>query len=244
MVHEFISTESVNTDSTPLRYKCVSCGQSAMNPDGDQCSICSGLLLADFDVDLDALTEGAEALSVSRVLARYTEVCGIEFALGENKLRAWQVFQPESILPVISIEAMRLWQCIEHPAWKAPLATDTLEVEFEKVSEGFFPMASYPAAIGSDISSTLRLLVFVLAARRVLGLKENSTIDLVPYISKWDNINWEGEELPDIPIPEGFDLGFQHREFATHKTIQHHRESNPTALPSVINPFASQQVKD
>ena len=200
--------------------------------------------MVDLGIDLDLISEGVQALSVHRLLARYAQVCNIEFSFGDHKLQTDQVFQPESMLPIISIEAMRIWQSVEHRPGRPASNVDTLEVEFDDSIDGFFPLASYPAAIGSDTTSTLRLLVFVLAARRVLGMKENSKIDLARYISKWDQINWEGETLPEIPIPEGFDLGFQHREFTTQRVIQQQVASEIVTPVAAINPFASQNIKE
>jgi len=94
--------------------------------------------------------------------------------------------------------------------------------------------------VGSDVSSTLRLLVFILAARRVLGLTENARIDLVPFIAQWDKIEWDGETIPQIPVPEGFDLNFQMKEFVPP------RATSPTSAPAgtqaIPNSFASQST--
>ena len=229
---------------TATRYRCVSCGHQDFTTVVDGCPICSGRMLADLGVELDQLIEGADLLSVHRVLARYAQVCNIEFSLGDHKIRSEQVFQPEAMLPIISIEAMRIWQSVEHRPGQKPSDRDTLDVDFDDSLEGFFPLAAYPAAIGPDTTSTLRLLVFLLAARRVLGMKENSKIDLVRYISKWDQIDWEGDTLPEIPIPEGFDLGFQHREFVTQKVSQQQTAKVIPTSVTVVNPFASQHVKE
>lgn len=204
--------------------------------------MCGGLVLPDLGIDLLDIEGGADTLAIHRVLAKYTQVCGIEFSLGEHRLTQEQVFQPESILPVISVEAMRIWQSLETRPNLPPAAEDTLGIEFDISRDGFFPLASYPPLVGTDLTSTLRLLVYVLAARRVLGLKEGMKIDLAPYISKWDQIDWEGESLPNIPIPEGFDLQFQHKEFMTQKVAQQADEPTTTEMLEVANPFASQQA--
>jgi len=89
--------------------------------------------------------------------------------------------------------------------------------ERDKKEVSYFPFIAYPPVVGDDVTSTMRLLVFLLSARRILGLKENQKIDLLPYIKQWDKIDWdavlESAEMPDIPVPDGFDLNFQMKEF-------------------------------
>jgi len=161
-----------------------------------------------------------EALSIQRVLARYVELNNIQFMLGEGtRLRAEQIFQPECLMPIIALEADRIWQSLA----KWPSSVIDAEGDIgstytqDKEENSYFPYIVYPPIVGNDVTSTMRLLVFLLSARRTLGLKENQTIDLLPYIKQWDQIDWEAAqesgEMPEIPVPDGFDLEFQMKEF-------------------------------
>jgi len=179
--------------------------------------------------------EGAvapEIISIQRVLARYVEINNIKFTLDGIKLHAEQVFQPECLLPVIALEANRIWQQLsKHPDSIIAHAGELGEEYLKSQDHGsYFPYIVRTPAVVDDASSTLRLLTFVLSARRLLGLKENQTIDLFPHIKQWDHIDWEGArksgEMPDIPIPEGFDLDFQKTEFEDVK-LDGFKEKNP-----------------
>lgn len=162
----------------------------------------------------EPLTAPPAQLAVHRVLAQYLNRCGIRFTYAGNPLAPEQLLQPEGLLPVIAIEAMRIWQLLSHRPGAEPDRHDTFQVEFSDAVDGaFFPLAAYPALIGSDTTSTFRLLVFLLAMRRVLGLKEGQTIDLRGYVDAWDRLDWTNDTLPDIPIPEGYDLQYQLQEF-------------------------------
>lgn len=229
------------------RFQCALCGHTEEDvPDSNTCRICAGEMLppvpmaVELGLDLGSLTRGADSLSIHRVLAQYANCCGIQFFLGDTRLRSEQLFQPEAVMPVIALEAMRLWQSIEQRPGTPAAPFDSLEITFSESSNGFFPLAAYPPPVGSDVSSTLRLLVFILAARRVLGLTENARIDLVPFIAQWDKIEWDGETIPQIPVPEGFDLNFQMKEFVTP------RATSPTSAPAgtqaIPNSFASQST--
>jgi len=161
-----------------------------------------------------------EAVSIQRVLARYVEVNNIQFTIGGGtRLRAEQVFQPECLMPIVALEANRIWQMLaKHPNSSMGVEGRLGAVYARDQNENsYFPYIAHPPVIGDDITSTMRLLVFLLSARRVLGLKENQTIDLYPHIRQWDSIDWEGAqesgEVPEIPLPEGFDLDFQRKEF-------------------------------
>src|SRR5690625_3875481 len=52
------------------------------------------------------------ALAVHSVLAHYTRQCNVSFTLSDHAVMADQVLQPEAILPIISLEAIRIWQDI------------------------------------------------------------------------------------------------------------------------------------
>lgn len=210
----------------PTIFVCSACGHKEPLTEFAACSKCACAqipLLEDklaqqssvsFDTDLSALLETPSCLPVHRILARYTQSCGITFSVGDNKIEAINVFQPEAFLPVIALEAMRIWQSIERPAGQVGEQVDSLQANLTPSSSGLFPMSAFPPAIGSDISSTLRLLVFTLAARRTLGLREGFHIDLLPHLMSWEQIDWSSDTLPQLPIPGGFDLDFQRTEFS------------------------------
>lgn len=235
---------NIETASSAPLMQCARCGHMETTTGHSECSICAGQLRVplpstiDLGIDLGAIAEGVDAIPVHRILARYAQCCDITFTLGENALSPEQIFQPEAILPVVSIEALRIWQSIERRPGQTPLDEDTLGVEFREVNDGFFKYSAYPADIGADLSSTLRMLVFLLAARRTLGMVEGQKIDLAPRIALWDKIDWGSDILPDIPVPEGFDALFHHHEFASRPMQPKHNELQSTA--AVPSPFASQ----
>ena len=226
------------------RQSCESCGYVAVTSD-PRCSICGGEManaptpLIDLGIDINSVEQGAEALSVHRVLARYAGQCNIRFTLGDNDLTPEQIFQPEALLPVISIEALRIWQTISQRPGHTMRHDDTMHVEFRDAGDGFFPYSAYPPGIGHDASSTLRLLTFVLASRRVLGMVENTKIDLVPFLTEWNKIDWSSDSLPDIPIPSQFDPTFMQREFIT-TTSKPQNQPAKNSESIAANPFASQ----
>jgi len=161
----------------------------------------------------------AELLCIQRILARYVQVNNIQLRLGEMAVRAEQVFQPECLMPIVALEADRIWQMLPFKTIRtlSEQEAGTVGATYEQDQNSYFSYSAHPPQISEDVSSTLRLLTFVLAARRVLGLKENQHIDLMPYITKWSEIDWEhaveNGQLPDIPVPESFDLNFQIAEF-------------------------------
>lgn len=236
-------TENEQSTINPTLMQCAHCGHiEAMTSMGD-CSICSGELrpqlpqTMDLDVDLAELTEGVTALPVHRVLARYAQCCDVQFTLGENPITPEQVFQPETLMPVIAIEALRIWQSLERRPGSAPLDDDSMQIEFKQVEDGFFEYSAYPPHIGSDLTSTLRMLVFLLAARRVLGMVEGEKIDLIPKISLWENIDWSSDLLPDIPMPADYKGDFHYKEFPNRLRKQ---KESPWSAAAAPNPFASQ----
>lgn len=190
------------------------------------CSICSGDLVPplasriDLGIDLEKINEGVQALSVHRVLAHYARIMNVEFVLSDSPLTAMQVFQPEAIMPVVSLEALRIWQTLEHRPGTPLSGLDSLEVQFRENREGFFPLSAYVPAIGSDFTSSLRMMVFCLAARHVLGMVENRKIDLFPLIAQWDKINWDSSDLPEITVSSSFDGNFRSKEFQEHRASQ------------------------
>lgn len=225
-----------------VQLQCEQCG--TLDPTGQlsACQLCGGQMqqalppAMDLGVDLASLTEGVDALSVHRVLARYAHVCDVSFCLGQNDLTPEQVFQPESMMPVIAIDALRIWQSLERRPGAEPLEADSLQVEFHPVEGGFFKYSAFAPAIGSDLTSTLRLLVFLLAARRVLGMVPGQKIDLTPRILMWDKINWDTDVLPELHITDDYDPMFHHLEFAL---VGGAHKPAPTNA-SADNPFASQ----
>lgn len=182
------------------------------------------------------------ALTLHSVLARYTESCGVKFTLDGTEVRADQIFQPEVIMPVIAIEALRIWRDLAHTGSSEH---KNFGIQFvPNDSDGFFPYAAYCSSIQNDISSTLRLLTCTLATRRVLALKENETIELKPFVTVWDTMDWHAQEIADIPIPEDFDAKFQHTEFKNHtgkhKNIETMAGGASVQDTGLYNPFASQ----
>ena len=240
-----------NEGSSPpraIRYSCVRC-KNIESAGASSCQNCGSHLeevpepLIDLGVDLQKLDQGVELLSVHRVLAKYATQCNVSFQLGENELTPEQVFQPESLLPIVSIEALRIWHTIsQRPGSVAANDKDTFEVEFKAQPDAFFPYSSYPPAIGTDTTSTLRLLTFVLAARRVFGMAENSRINLAPFLTEWQNIDWSSDVLPDIPIPKNFDATFMQREFLPNAVQKNSDVATGINIEdsSQQNPFASQ----
>lgn len=204
-------------------FECTACGQQQSANDGHGCNFCGGELQERLDqavslgVNLNLIEEGFGSLDVHRVLARYAAQCQVQFKLGNNALTPEQVFQPESIMPIICLDALNIWQTIGRRAGAQFEKNDSLRVKFIRTQDSFFDYAAYTAPISSDLSSSFRLLAFTLAARRTLNLKENSTIDLAPKLSLWEQIPWDNEKVPDIPIPRDFDALFYHGEFTNRK---------------------------
>lgn len=183
------------------------------------CIFCGGELrptlppIKSLGVDLSNFVEASGALPVHRVLSRYAECCNVKFSLGENPIDTSRVFQPEAVLPVIAIEAMRIWQSLERRPGEASPSKNTLGVRLVRRSDSFFRLSAEVQDIGSDTLSTLRLLVFTLASRRVLGLAEGERIDISPRLAMWETINWESHGLAEIPMPPDFDPKVFQREF-------------------------------
>jgi hypothetical protein len=209
-------------------FRCVLCGREESEV-AMKCIECGGELTLDAplpgssilgDPEGDSIDLGLEKLSVHRVLSKYVSTCNITFSLGSNKLPVEQIFNPEALMPIISVEALRIWQIISHRQGFPLDAVDTMQIEFRQVSNTYFPIAAYPVGIGSDIASSFRLLAFLLATRHVFGLRENSKIDLLPFLNVWSQINWDSEDLPEIPLPSVFDPAFRLSEFIDRTTEQ------------------------
>lgn len=180
------------------------------------------------------------SLSVPRVLALYVKKNQINFTLEGNPLPPELVYSPEMVMPIICIEAMRLWQSMERPAnsvmpFERP-ADESLGVTFVESRKSFFPLSAHPPVLDQSITSTLRLLCFNLANRRVFSLKENTPVELAPFIEAWAGIDWYQDTISDIPVPKEFNARFFHEEFV---------ERLPsTPKPQIMSPFASKNELD
>src|SRR5690606_16085810 len=86
--------------------------------------------------------------------------------------------------------------------------------------------------VRDDLTSMLRMLTFLMAARRTMGLHAGTTIELTPFLAAWGEIDWGSDFLPELLVPEGFDRLFEHNEFKTERR---------TALAAAESPFASQR---
>lgn len=203
---------------------------AAMEQSSDQ-----GVNLFDFDKlfhEEDFFIESS--YPVHRLLARYVRQVGVTFKIGDHTLDPEQVFQPEALLPIVALDAERIWGDLCSRPARPSLKDDSLMTEFESAREGFFPLSAHPVDIKNDLSSTLRMLSYILAARRVFSLKENQTIELTPYLSAWRSIDWTQNTLPQIPTPESFDREFFKNEFKTKEVEKPKRRASP---------FASQNKK-
>lgn len=202
---------------------CLRCGSHAF---GSACAGCGGPLVSQSEapamrLNLDRIIEGAPILSAHRLLAGYARACHVKFAVYKNSVSEQTVFQPEFVMPVIAIEALRIWKVI-HGASQEDCnrvsETDKTVVRFKKQPDSLFPLCAYSPDIGQDHNSTLRLLALCLAARHVLGMVENTTIDLSSYIEAWDKMDWGfTDRLPEIIMPADFDAQFRQREFMTYR---------------------------
>jgi len=186
----------------------------------------------------------AELLSTQRILTNYAKINNIKFTVGGQPVLAEQVFQPECLMPIISLEANRIWHMLGQSCVtgsKDPDQMGDLGAIYERDENGYgyFGCISHPPAIADDVTSTMRLLTFLYATRRVLALKENHTIDLLPYIKAWDTINWDladqTREMPEIPLPEEFDLEFQMSEFSEDKPVAEDVENEISARTPSAN---------
>lgn len=185
--------------------------------------------------------------SIERLLAHYAEENGNRFLVEGSPIPSQTVFSPEMLLPVVALEAMRLWQSLERPANSIePFKEnpdESLGVTFMEVESSFFPLAAYPPLLVKSNNSThstassLRLLCFSLASRRVFALKEGQDINLTPLIDAWSEIDWYGDAIKDIPIHDSFDTAFMKNEFE--RKISTHALRNTTS-----SPFASKKDSD
>lgn len=156
-------------------------------------------------------------LSVPRILAQYTKKNGNRFFLqGREIVDSHFIYSPEMFMPIVALEAMRLWQSIEKPAHSEAEYDDSLGIVFSESESSFFPLAAHPPLIHSDsLLSTLRLLCFNLANRRVFALKENADIQLDSFVMAWKDINWYSDTIDEIPVPEDYDNQFLQNEFVS-----------------------------
>ena len=204
---------------------CTKCGTKA-ELGLVECATCASPLslgeeISALSMNLDDLLEGAPVLSVHRVLANYTKACNVSFVIHNTPMLAEQIFQPEFIMPVVSIEALRIWKSLKGESNQVLVQEDSSMVQFVKGAEGLFPLSAYCPGVGQDPSSVLRLMTFCLSVRHVFGLVEKSTIELTPFISQWDKIDWTfTDKLPEVWMPEDYDASFKDREFSTRMTVQ------------------------
>jgi len=209
----------------PLTGRCPACGDE------------SDTNASAFTFDADPPAPAGMRLEVHRLLGHYAEQLGVEFYVGENRIETAQVFQPEAMMPIIALDAMRIWQDISvRPGQRAFPMEDSLHTEFIPTTGAFFPVAAHPDAVRDDPSATLRMLVFLLATRRVLGLRPNQKVDLLMLIRTWDKIDWESPTLPELPRPPEFDA----------KLFQHEFEPLPT-LPGIaptVNPTPATPIEN
>jgi len=182
-----------------------------------------------------------ELLSTQRILTNYVKINNIKFMVGTQPVLAEQVFQPECLMPIISLEANRIWHmmgqsCVMKSRNSEQMGDLGAVYEHDADGYGYFGCIAHPPAIAGDVTSTMRLLTFLYATRRVLALKENHTIDLQPYIKAWDAIDWDlanqTREIPEIPLPEEFDQEFQMNEFSEDKPVTEDVENKlPARIP-------------
>lgn len=194
----------------------------------NRCSSCAGRLDADglcpqcggvgTGIQLSGKAPQAPlaALQVHRILGRYIQKMGVSLSVGENAIDEISIMRPESILPVVTLDALRIWNDLgSQLGVLVEGQSDSLGVDIESNDAAYFLVSATPAPIGQDIGSTLRLLTYVLATRRVLGLHEGQHIDLLPLMRTWDEIRWDtpNGELPEVPLAAGYDRKIFFHEF-------------------------------
>lgn len=176
----------------------------------------------------------ASSLCIYRLLAQYTKTNGNTFFLEGNPIESHLIYSPEMLLPVVALEAMRLWQSLERPANSIVPLEESLGVVFLESDTSFFPLAAYPPAVTQDLPSSLRLLCFNLANRRVFALKEGENIDLGPYLEVWKHIDWYSDIIVDLPVHKTFNSAFMRDEFSQKLAKQIDQK------PKVASPFNSE----
>lgn len=157
-------------------------------------------------------------LDIHRVLYHYSKQCDVRFHLAGNPVEPSQVFGKNQFLPIIGIDAMRVWHSLQQNAkGKKAIGDQPFNAYVRPDPKGLFGMQCQPSAITNDLTSTLRLLVWTLSARRVMGLRLNADIDLEQRILAWNEqrlvIDWNEPLLPQIPLPKDMDADFFMREF-------------------------------
>lgn len=172
----------------------------------------------DFDAGIVSKPKPVVNLDVQRVLYHYAEQCNVQFFLAGNKIKASQVFGLNQFLPVIGLDAMRIWHSLQQNSTGRRVTGDQpLNAHVEADPNGLFGMRCRPVSIQNDLTSTLRLLVWTLSARRVMGLRLNAHVDLNKRVQAWDAqqfvINWNDPILPQIPFPDDMDSEFFLHEF-------------------------------
>lgn len=165
----------------------------------------------------------AFSLSIYRLLSHYADTNGNTFLLAGNPVPSQTVFSPEMLLPVVALEAMRIWQTIERPANDISYPIDPLDeslgLTFMESETSFFPLSVQTPSLTQDITSSLRLLCFNLASRRVFALQEGESIDLEPLLEEWKHIDWYAETISDIPVPKDFNSNFMRNEFSQQRVV-------------------------
>lgn len=198
-------------------------------------------VMVNFDTGISA--KPALNLQVHRVLYHYCQSCQVSFELGGNTIHPSQVLGQNQFLPIVGLDAMRVWQTLGQGASFSKLGiTDSFNADLSPDPRGLFGMSCTPPSIQSDLTSTLRLLVWTLSARRVLGLKLNATVDLSKLVSAWNRnqfqIKWDDPILPQIPVPDDFDPEYFTNEFMTTlETVNLHK-------PNFDKPIATTDEAD
>lgn len=177
---------------------------------------------------------GSQYLSIPRILAGYVSLCGIKFTVNGKIVDPYNIYSPEMFMPVVGLEALRLWHNLGQA--KGEDLSKSLQITFAQTPDGLFPLSAHTALIKRGcLLSTLRLLCFNLANRRVFALKENESIELQPFIDTWRNeIDWNSAVVKPLPVPEVYDGNFLNREF---KNRYANYELDRLKVKEVTSPF-------
>lgn len=182
------------------------------------------------------------SLSIYRLLAQYAETNNNTFLLEGNPISSHIIYSPEMLLPVVALEAMRIWQTMERPANSVePMGIqvdESLGVTFIESESSFFPLAAYTPPLTQNLASSMRLLCFNLANRRVFALKEGEAIDLAPFLDAWKDIDWYSEAINDLPVHKDFNAAFMQNEFTEKRVVPH------GVKPKSLSPFSSKKDTD
>lgn len=193
--------------------------------------------------ELGEHTDSATTLCIYRILAQYATENKNTFLLNGGEVSSHVIYSPEMLLPVVALEAMRIWQTLERPAnsiTDLDITEESLGVTFIESDQSFFPLSAHPPLLTQNIASSMRLLCFSLANRRVFALREGETINLDPLLKEWKHINWYSDMINDIPVPDDFNNGFMRNEFNEIKATQDRQPREKERA----SPFASRSNKN